>query len=156
MKTLLLLLLLLSGCASHRPAPATPRVAAIAALPPGVDSLVVVPRPPLFGRLGKKAVVNIYYGPATVIGKKATAAIGPGAHVAIAEKHANQATDSATQQVATNAVAGRGNTVKQTAETKQATDWKAKLTGPLGWALAAVLVGGGVYLLWPLIVRRSA
>lgn len=65
------------------------------------------------------------------------------------------------QRGVTNAVAGKGNTATQTATTKQAADWKARLTGPLGWVLAAGVVGGGLYLLGPWLLalftrRRSA
>ena len=188
-----LLLLLLGGCAIHRPAAVAPVISTPVAdtpvakpaviekqvikppmaLPAGVDSVVITPHrtladkarkavglrpaaPAAFGHVGKKAVINIYYAPATVVGRHSVATIGDGAKTTIAEKHASQATDSATQQIATNAVAGRGNTTTQTATTKQATDWKAKLTGPLGWALAAVLVGGGLYLLYPIFIRRNA
>ena len=187
-----LLLLLLGGCAIHRPAAVAPVISAPVAdvpvakptvidkqvikppmaLPAGVDSIVITPHrtltdkvrkavglrpaPTAFGHVGKKAVINFYYAPATVIGKRSIAAIGDGAKTTVAGKRATQATDSATQQIATNAVAGHGNTTTQTATTKQATDWKARLTGPLGWALAAVLVGGGLYLLYPIFIRRNA
>lgn len=52
--------------------------------------------------------------------------------------------DSATQQVATNAVAGKGNTATQTATTQQAPGPLAvlaqNLTGWIPWAIGGVLV----------------
>ena len=168
MKNYLCLLLIVAGCAAHRPAPVAPVADVPVSLPPGVDSVVVTPHrtlvdkaravvglpPAAFTHVGKKATINIYYAPATIIGKKATAAVGDQAHVAVAGKHANQATDSATQQVATNAVAGHGNTASQTATVKPAPDWRSTLLKPLGYVLALAVVAGAGYFLWPLIVRR--
>ena len=183
MKALLICALLLAGCASHRLQPSSQPaaynlvkpIAEPIALPaaPAVhlDSVVLRPHRSLFdkaraavgfapapaaqfGRIGKKATVNFYYAPATIIGAKATATIGDGARTIVAGKKATQATDSATQQVATNAVAGHGNSATQTATTKQAADWKARLAGPLGWVLALAVVGAGVYFLGPLLIRR--
>lgn len=68
------------------------------------------------------------------------------------------ARDSATLQVASNAVAGRGNTATQTATTQQAKDWKAVLAGPVGvtGAIVLALAGGyALYLLFPLLPRRK-
>jgi hypothetical protein len=57
--------------------------------------------------------------------------------------------DSATQQVATNAVAGRGNTATQTATTQAAPGaWATvagKLAAPLPWLLLALLTAGFVF-----------
>ena len=83
-------------------------------------------------------------GDAVAIGKKAGPAIVK--------------SDSATQQVATNAVAGRGNTATQTATETRAKDWKAVLAGPVGIAAAVVLLAAcayGVYLVLPLLPRRK-
>ena len=105
---------------------------------------------------------SFYYGPATLttIGKKATAAVGENATSTAIGKKAGPSivkSDSVTQQVATNAVAGHGNTATQTATTQQAKDWRAVLAGPVGQvgAVALVLAGGyGLYLLLPLLPKR--
>lgn len=166
----------LTGCHSTRPTPNERPTASI--VPPLTDTATVLvvpsrtladkvlhrPAAPAYRlpaatptRIGKKA--TIYYGPVTIIGKKATAAIGDAAKVNVAGKKANLATDSATQQVATNAVAGRNNTATQTATTVKPKDWKALLVGPLGWVLGIAAAGAiayGVYYFWWLIPRRRA
>ena len=79
-----------------------------------------------------------------------------------AAKKATLATDSATLQVATNAVAGRDNTATQTATTQAAPGVGATIAkaiaGPLGWVLGIAAAGAVAYLLyliWAFIPRRK-
>ena len=107
---------------------------------------------------------NFYYAPATIIGKKATGAVGDNARTTVAGKKSTQATDSSTvtdQRAATNAVSGHGITATQTNTAPKApgvgATIAAKLTGPLGWVLGAVALGGACYGIWwllPLLPRR--
>ena len=90
--------------------------------------------------------------PRSVKVKDGALAWGTYAKATSAGKKATLATDSATLQVATNAVAGRGNTARQTATTQQAKDWRAVLAGPVGSVLALALAAGIVLFL----LRRKA
>lgn len=90
--------------------------------------------------------------PRTVKVKDGALAWGTYAKATSAGKKATLATDSATLQMATNAVAGRGNTARQTAATQQAKDWRAVLAGPVGSVLALALAAGIVLFL----LRRKA
>ena len=90
--------------------------------------------------------------PRSVKVKDGALAWGTYAKATSAGKKATLATDSATLQVATNAVAGRGNTAQQTAATQQAKDWRAVLAGPVGSVLALALAAGIVLFL----LRRKA
>ena len=90
--------------------------------------------------------------PRSVKVKNGALAWGTYAKATNAGKKANQATDSATQQIATNAVAGKGNTATQTATTQQAPSIGATIakaiTGPLGWVLGIAAAGAIGYLLY--------
>ena len=99
-------------------------------------------------KLGKGAV----YAPAA---KQVVSAYKSRAGVAVAA-------DSATVQLATNAVAGRGNTATQTATTQQAPSAGAviakAIAGPLGVVLAVVAAGAVaylIYLIWAFLPRRK-
>ena len=99
-------------------------------------------------KLGKGAV----YAPAA---KQVVSAYKSRAGVAVAA-------DSATVQLATNAVAGRGNTATQTATTQQAPSVGAviakAIAGPLGVVLAVVAAGAVaylIYLIWAFLPRRK-
>ena len=99
-------------------------------------------------KLGKGAV----YAPAA---KQVVSAYKSRAGVAVAA-------DSATVQLATNAVAGRGNTATQTATTPQALSVGAviakAIAGPLGVVLAVVTAGAVaylIYLIWAFLPRRK-
>ena len=99
-------------------------------------------------KLGKGAV----YAPAA---KQVVSAYKSQAGVAVAA-------DSATVQLATNAVAGRGNTATQTATTQQAPSVGAviakAIAGPLGVVLAVVAAGAVaylIYLIWAFLPRRK-
>jgi hypothetical protein len=132
--TLLLAVLLLSGCATTRPQPDTRLTAEI--IPPVIcldtpavqlrlDSVrVLTPRTWLERAaakvglttrrpttvIGKKSTINNYYAPATVTtaGKKATVAVGAGAVASVIEKKAGPA-QVATDSSLLNAVSGGGN-----------------------------------------------
>ena len=98
--------------------------------------------------IGKGAV----YAPAA---KQVVSAYKSRAGVAVAA-------DSATVQLATNAVAGRGNTATQTATTQQAPSAGAviakAIAGPLGVVLAVVAAGAVaylIYLIWAFLPRRK-
>ena len=99
-------------------------------------------------KLGKGAV----YAPAA---KQVVSAYKSRAGVAVAA-------DSATVQLATNAVAGRGNTATQTATTQQAPSAGAviakAIAGPVGVVLAVVAAGAVaylIYLIWAFLPRRK-
>ena len=179
----LLLLLLLAahwtGCTRRAYAPdehPSPRAAVpVASLPHKADSLpankaglptLPVPARRFFGLLPPKRAEPLTYTPTiprkckgcqiTIQngnGNQATqASIGKNKAAAI------QASDSATQQVATNAVAGNGNKVEQTATTKEAPGLLATLGKPIGYVLAVALAGAGLYLLyliWAFLPKRK-
>lgn len=125
-----------------------------------------VPQPAQPDKVPRKCKnCSFYYAPATIIGKKATASVGDNARTTVAAKKATQATDSSTvtdQRGATNAVSGHGITATQTNTAPKAPTVGAtianRLTGPLGYVLAAVAVAGAVYGIWwllPLLPRRK-
>jgi hypothetical protein len=104
-----------------------------------------------------KAAVPRSIGKGAVYAPLATEVINtykPRATVAVAS-------DSATLQVATNAVAGHDNAATQTATTQEAPSVGATIakaiTGPLGYVLAlaaAGAIGYLVYLIWAFLPRR--
>ena len=125
---------------------------------------------------GKKSTVTINHvagnqsNTSATIGKKGTAATGEGAVATLIEKKAGPsvvASDSSTLNAVTGggnlaAVQGDGNTTAQTKADVEppsvGATIAAKLTGPLGWALGALVLAGagyGVWRLWPLLKRKS-
>jgi hypothetical protein len=92
------------------------------------------------------------------VGKKATAATAAGA-TAIGKAKGQQAIgDSSVLNAVTGGgalanVVGDGNTLEQKPTTKEAPDWKAALTGPIGYVLAAGVVALG---LWGFLAYRRS
>lgn len=101
-----------------------------------------------------------YYAPGstvTTVGKKATAATAEGATAIGKAKGQTVTGDSSTTNAVTGGgalatVNGNGNQLEQKPTTKEAEGWAAKLTGPLGYVLAAAVVAG----LIALYLRRKA
>jgi hypothetical protein len=175
----LVVTLALSGCASHRPVTDQRPNAELVAPPVGLDTAVVtsnVPanvttKPGLLSGIGRvfSTPEGIARRQAVRLAKASTphgikvkdgAFSWNGDAVAIGKKAGPSIvkSDSATQQVATNAVAGHGNTATQTATTPEAPGFWATLGKPLGYAVSLVLLAVGaylVYLIWAFIPRRK-
>ena len=160
----------LTGCKASQPRPTeTPRPTRTAPAAPASDSTrapLRIGKPPLLPRLTDALGISTPTGrerrqmrrdvaatvPRSIKVKDGAFAWGDYAKATHAAKKATLATDSATLQVATNAVAGRGNTATQTATTQQAKDWRAVLAGPVGSVLALAVAAGIVVIL----LRRKA
>ncbi len=194
MKYLLLRLLIgfvfgamLVGCrASREPATVAPAATDATAgdapaQPPGVvvvphrslvDKVIGRPAAPAYAaavlprRIGKKATITIYNGPATVTnaGKKATLATDAtviGKAKAPVATGAGDVTDQAGASAAS-AIKGNGNapTVTSTQAGKKSIGQALvdDLTGPLGWVIGALALGAaayGVYYIWWLLPARK-
>jgi hypothetical protein len=130
---------------------------------------VVQNSPYLPSKKCKGCTFNLVAGDQTnsVVGKKATGAVGTGAVASVIEKKAGPAqvaSDSSTQNALLGAgnlaaVRGDGNTLPQTTTTQEAADWRAMLAKPAGevaaTALVLLLVAGAA---WGIIAykRRKA
>ena len=170
----------LTGCKASQPRPTeTPRPTRTAPAAPASDSTrapLRIGKPPLLPRLTDALGISTRAGrerrqarrdvaatvPRSIKVKDGAFAWGDYAKATNAAKKATLATDSATLQVATNAVAGRDNTATQTATTQAAPGIGATIAkaiaGPLGWVLGIVAAGAVaylVYLIYGFIPRRK-
>ena len=170
----------MTGCKASQPRPtetARPtRTAPAAPAPDSTRAPLRIGKPPLLPRLTDALGISTRAGrerrqvrrdaaatvPRSIKVKDGAFAWGDYAKATHAAKKATLATDSATLQVATNAVAGRGNTARQTATTQEAPGIGATIakaiTGPLGWVLGIAAAGAVaylVYLIWAFIPRRK-
>jgi hypothetical protein len=163
-------LLLLCACASHRPKPA-PTVASEPVAPSVVrpDSTVVTPHRTLLdkvlnrpavsdihvgnmpAKIGKKATVNVYYGPATIstVGKKATAATAAGATATAIGKAKGPTAIGDSATATDNTKAGQRGGAAATAQGATATATTIK--PPIPWLKYALCLGGLGVAYWLLL-----